>query len=152
MKRQETFSPRAADIDRSWWVVDAADLPLGRLASETARILRGKHKPTYAPHVDVGDFVIVVNAEKVAVTGNKEVDKIYYRHSNYPGGLRAESLGDLRERSPELIVERAVRGMLPKNRLGRKMLGKLKVYAGTDHPHAVQKPEPLKFEIRKVNA
>lgn len=152
MKRQETFSPKPGDIDRRWWVVDAADLPLGRLASETATILRGKHKPTYAPHVDGGDFVIVVNASKVAVTGNKETDKIYYRHSNYPGGLRAESLGDLRERRPELIIERAVRGMLPKNRLGRKMLSKLKVYAGPDHPHGVQKPEPLAFEIRKVDA
>lgn len=152
MKRQETFSPKPGDIDRRWWVVDAADLPLGRLASETATILRGKHKPTYAPHADVGDFVIIVNAAKVAVTGNKETDKIYYRHSHYPGGLRAESLGDLRERRPELIIERAVRGMLPKNRLGRKMLGKLKVYAGPDHPHAVQKPEPLTFEIRKVDA
>jgi large subunit ribosomal protein L13 len=152
MKRQETFSPKPGDIDRRWWVVDAADLPLGRLASETATILRGKHKPTYAPHVDGGDFVIVVNAGKVAVTGNKETDKIYYRHSNYPGGLRAESLGDLRERRPELIIERAVRGMLPKNRLGRKMLSKLKVYAGPDHPHGVQKPEPLTFEIRKVDA
>jgi large subunit ribosomal protein L13 len=152
MKRQETFSPKPGDIDRRWWVVDAADLPLGRLASETATILRGKHKPTYAPHVDGGDFVIVVNAGKVAVTGNKETDKIYYRHSNYPGGLRAESLGDLRERRPELIIERAVRGMLPKNRLGRKMLSKLKVYAGPDHPHGVQKPAPLTFEIRKVDA
>jgi len=152
MKRQETFSPKPGDIDRRWWVVDAADLPLGRLASETATILRGKHKATYAPHADVGDFVIIVNAAKVAVTGNKETDKIYYRHSNYPGGLRAESLGDLRERRPELIIERAVRGMLPKNRLGRKMLGKLKVYAGPDHPHGVQKPEPLTFEIRKVDA
>ena len=152
MKRQETFSPKAGDVDRRWWVVDAAGLPLGRLASETARILRGKHKPTYAPHVDTGDFVIVVNAGKVAVTGNKETEKIYYRHSNYPGGLRAESLGDLRERRPELIIERAVRGMLPKNRLGRKMLRKLKVYAGPDHPHGVQKPETLAFEIRKVEA
>ena len=150
MKQNKTYTPKAEDIQREWFVVDATDLPLGRLASEVAQILRGKHKPTYAPHVDVGDHVIVVHAEKVAVTSGKSQAKIYYRHSGYPGGIKAESFESLRERRPEAIVERAVRGMLPKNKLGRKMLKKLKVYAGPDHKHEAQSPKPLEFDIRKV--
>jgi large subunit ribosomal protein L13 len=150
MKQNKTYSPKAADVERDWYVVDATDLPLGRLASEVAVRLRGKHKPTYAPHVDGGDFIVVVNAEKVAVTSGKSQTKIYYRHSGYPGGIKAETFESLRERRPEAIVERAVRGMLPKNKLGRKMATKLKVYAGPDHPHAAQAPEPLELEIRKV--
>jgi large subunit ribosomal protein L13 len=123
---------------------------LGRLASEVATLLRGKHKPTYAPHVDGGDFIIVVNAEKVAVTSDKSQSKIYYRHSGYPGGIKAETFERLRERRPEAIIERAVNGMLPKNKLGRQMGRKLKVYAGPDHPHTAQKPEALVLDIRKV--
>ncbi|MGH8949835.1 MAG: 50S ribosomal protein L13 [Acidimicrobiia bacterium] len=146
----KTFSPKPGDIERAWFVVDATDLPLGRLASEIAQLLRGKHKPTYAPHVDGGDFIVVVNAEKVAVTSDKSQSKIYYRHSGYPGGIKAETFESLRERRPEAVIERAVRGMLPKTKLGRQMLRKLKVYAGPDHPHAAQKPEALELEIRKV--
>jgi large subunit ribosomal protein L13 len=152
MRLQKTYSPKADDVQRAWFVVDATGLPLGRLASEIAQVLRGKHKPIVAPHVDTGDFVVVVNAEKVAVTSNKSQSKIYYRHSGYPGGLRAESFDSLRERRPEAIIERAVRGMLPKNRLGRQMLRKLKVYAGADHPHEAQAPQPLEFKIRKVES
>jgi large subunit ribosomal protein L13 len=150
MTINKTYSPKPGDIERVWFVVDASDLPLGRLASEIATLLRGKHKPTYAPHVDGGDFIIVVNAEKVAVTSDKSQSKIYYRHSGYPGGIKAETFDSLRERRPEAIIERAVRGMLPKTRLGRQMGRKLKVYAGPDHPHAAQKPEPLELRIRKV--
>ncbi len=150
MTNNKTYSPKPGDIERSWLVVDATDLPLGRLASEVATILRGKHKPTFAPHVDGGDFVIVVNAEKVAVTSDKSQSKIYYRHSGFPGGIKAETFESLRQRRPEAVVERAVRGMLPKNKLGRKVATKLKVYAGPDHPHAAQKPEPLVLDLRKV--
>ena len=146
---QPTFSPKAADVTRDWWVVDAANLPLGRLASEIAKVLRGKHKPTFAPHVDVGDFVVVVNADQVAVTSGKSQEKIYYRHSGYPGGISSETFEALRRRRPEAIVERAVRGMLPKNRLGRAMGRKLKVYAGPEHPHAAQSPQPLSFDLRR---
>jgi large subunit ribosomal protein L13 len=146
----KTYSPKPGDIERSWFVVDASDLPLGRLASEVATLLRGKHKPTYAPHVDGGDFIVVVNAEKVAVTSDKSQSKIYYRHSGYPGGIKAETFERLRERRPEAIIERAVNGMLPKNKLGRQMGRKLKVYAGPDHPHTAQKPEALVLDIRKV--
>ena len=152
MRLQKTFSPKADDITRAWFVVDATNLPLGRLASEIAQILRGKHKPIVAPHVDTGDFVVVINAEKVAVTSDKSQGKIYYRHSGYPGGLRAESFESLRERRPEAIIERAVRGMLPKNRLGRQMLRKLKVHAGSGHPHKAQSPQPLELNIRKVDS
>ncbi len=151
-KLQRTFSPKPADITRSWYVIDADSVPLGRLSSEIAQILRGKGKPTYAPHVDGGDFVIVVNAEKVYVSGNKETDKIYYRHSGYPGGLRAESFEKIRATHPERLIESAVRGMLPKNRLGRQIFRKLKVHAGPDHPHAAQKPEPITLKYRKVEA
>jgi large subunit ribosomal protein L13 len=148
----KTYSPKAADIERAWHVVDASDLPLGRLASEIAQILRGKHKPIYAPHLDTGDFVVVVNAERVAVTSDKSQTKIYYRHSGYPGGIKAESFESLKARRPEAIIERAVKGMLPKNRLGRQMWSKLKVYAGPEHPHQAQSPQPLEFDIRKVEA
>ena len=151
MIMNKTYSPKLSEIERVWHVVDATDLPLGRLASEVAQILRGKHKPTYAPHMDTGDFVVVVNAENVAVTSDKSQSKIYYRHSGYPGGIRAETFESLRERRPEAIIERAVRGMLPKNKLGRQMLRKLKVYAGPDHPHEAQKPAALDFHIRKVD-
>ena len=148
----KTYSPPAGRLTPDWWVVDAADLPLGRLASEIAQVIRGKHKPTFAPHVDGGDFVVVVNAERVAVTSSKSEQKIYYRHSGYPGGIKAESFEALIERRPEAVIERAVRGMLPKNRLGRKMFRKLKVYAGPSHPHTSQKPAPLEFKIRKVES
>ncbi|VAV91800.1 LSU ribosomal protein L13p (L13Ae) [hydrothermal vent metagenome] len=151
-KLQRTFSPTPSDINRSWYVIDADNVPLGRLASEIAQILRGKNKPTYAPHMDGGDFVIVVNAEKIHVSGNKEIEKIYYRHSGYPGGLRADTLSKVRKDHPERLIEAAVRGMLPKNRLGRQIFRKLKVYAGPDHPHAAQTPEPLTLKYRKVQA
>jgi large subunit ribosomal protein L13 len=144
-----TFSPKAADIQRQWHVIDASDVVLGRLASQVAVLLRGKHKPIFAPHVDTGDFVIIVNAAKVALSGNKLRDKMAYRHSGYPGGLRAMSYAELMARSPERAVEKAVRGMLPKNTLGRQMLRKLKVYAGPEHPHQAQRPVP--FEITQVD-
>lgn len=150
MTKNKTFSPKPGDIQRVWHVVDATDLPLGRLASEVAQVLRGKHKPTYAPHVDTGDFVVIVNADKVAVTSGKSQSKIYYRHSGYPGGIKAENFSSLLDRRPEAVIERAVRGMLPKNKLGRQMARKLKVYAGPDHPHEAQRPEPLELNIRKV--
>ena len=144
-KLQRTYTPKPEDLSHDWFVVDAADVPLGRLSSKVAQLLRGKHKPTFAPHVDGGDYVIVINAEKVAVTGRKEDEKIYYRHSGYPGGLRASSLRQVRATFPDRLVRNAVRGMLPKNRLGRKIMGKLKVYAGPDHPHAAQ--QPTRFEV-----
>jgi large subunit ribosomal protein L13 len=143
-----TFSPKGSDITRQWHVVDASDVVLGRLASQVAVLLRGKHKPIFAPHVDTGDFVIVVNAGKVALSGNKLERKRAYRHSGYPGGLHSVSYGDLMDSHPERAVEKAVRGMLPKNSLGRKTLRKLKVYAGPDHPHQAQQPVP--FEITQV--
>jgi len=150
-KLQRTFTPKPADIKHDWFVVDATDQTLGRLASDVAQLLRGKHKPTYAPHMDGGDFVIIVNAAKVAVTGNKETQKRYYRHSGYPGGLTEMSFAEMRERYPERILEGAIRGMLPKNKLGRKMFTKLKVYASADHPHRAQKPQPLEIG-KKVEA
>ncbi len=152
MTNNKTYSPKASELESAWWVVDATDLPLGRLASEVAQLIRGKHKPTFAPHMDGGDHVIVVNAAKVKVTSAKSRQKIYYRHSGYPGGLKEETFESLQARKPEAVVERAVRGMLPKNRLGRKMAKKLKVYAGPDHPHTAQKPQPLELPIRKVEA
>ena len=151
-KLQKTFTPTPADIDRKWYVVDAEGIPLGRLSSEVAQILRGKHKPTFAPHMDVGDYVIVVNADKVAVTGNKETQKVYYRHSGYPGGLRSNTLGKMRIDHPERLVQDAVRGMIPKNRLGRQTLTKLKVYAGPDHPHRAQSPQPLTLTQGRAEA
>jgi len=152
LRLQKTYSTKPADVTREWLVVDATDLPLGRLASEVATILRGKHKPTFAPHLDAGDHVIVVNAEKVAVTSGKSESKIYYRHSGFPGGLREETFDRLLERRPEQIIERAVRGMIPKNRLGRQVLRKLKVYAGPDHPHEAQTPRAIELNIRKVES
>ena len=133
-----TYSTRAADIDRKWWVIDAADKTLGRLATEVAVLLKGKHKPTYTPHIDVGDYVIVVNAAKVRVTGNKLTQKIYYRHSQYPGGLKSTSLKRMMETHPTRVIEHAVKGMLPHNRLGSAMIKKLKVYPGAEHPHEAQ--------------
>ncbi|HXP21911.1 MAG TPA: 50S ribosomal protein L13 [Streptosporangiaceae bacterium] len=144
-----TFSPKAADVQRQWHVIDASDVVLGRLASHAATLLRGKHKPIFAPHVDTGDFVIIVNAAKVALSGNKLADKRAYRHSGYPGGLRSVAYGDLMASNPERAVTKAVKGMLPKSTLGRQMLTKLKVYAGPEHPHQAQQPVP--FEITQVS-
>ncbi|MBM3696223.1 MAG: 50S ribosomal protein L13, partial [Actinobacteria bacterium] len=146
-----TFTPRPSDVERRWWVVDADGLPLGRLASEVAVVLRGKHKPTFAPHFDMGDFVVVVNAAKVQVTGDKATQKRYFRHSGYPGGLRENTFEQMRAKFPERVVEQAVRGMLPHNRLGRRMFRKLKVYRGPQHPHAAQAPRPLAIDARKVS-
>jgi large subunit ribosomal protein L13 len=143
-----TYSPKPGDITHAWHVIDATDVVLGRLAVQAATLLRGKHKPTYAPHMDTGDFVVIINAEKVAVSGNKLTDKFIYRHSGYPGGLRQRSVGEMIEKHPDRLVEKAVQGMLPKNRLGRAMSKKLKVYAGPNHPHAAQKP--TSFEITQV--
>lgn len=140
-----THSPKASEIERAWFVVDAEDLVLGRMATEVARRLRGKHKPTFSPHMDTGDHVIVVNASKVVLTSDKGDKLFVHRHSGYPGGLRSQSYGDLLDRKPQEAVRRAVRGMLPKNRLGRQMIRKLKVYAGPDHPHSAQKPQPLEI-------
>jgi large subunit ribosomal protein L13 len=139
----KTYTPRADEIERRWYVVDATDQNLGRLASRVARVLEGKHKPTYATHLDTGDHVIVLNAARIAVSRNKREDKVYVRHSGYPQGLREETLGQLLARRPEEAIRRAVRGMLPRNRLGVQQLRKLKVYAGADHPHEAQQPEPL---------
>ena len=141
-----TFSPKSTDIQRAWHVVDAEGLVLGRLATEVARVLRGKHKPIFAPHVDTGDHVVIVNASKVVLTADKASKKTIYRHSGYPGGLKQETFAELLEKKPEEAVRRAVRGMLPKNTLGRQMLKKLKVYAGPNHPHAAQAPQPLAVE------
>jgi large subunit ribosomal protein L13 len=138
-----TYSPRPADIERSWYVVDAQDVILGRLATQIAHVLRGKHKPTFAPHVDTGDFVIVVNAAGVKMTGDKRNQRLAYRHSGYPGGLKAISFGRLLDEKPERLIEQAVRRMLPNNSVGRAQLRKLKVYAGPDHPHEAQRPVPL---------
>ncbi|RME11745.1 MAG: 50S ribosomal protein L13 [Ardenticatenia bacterium] len=142
----KTISIKPEEVQREWWVVDAEGKTLGRLATQIATILRGKHKPYYTPHVDCGDYVIVINAEKVAVTGNKLDQKIYYRHSGYPGGLKQRTLREQLQRHPELVIEKAVKGMLPKNRLGRKMFKKLKVYAGPEHPHQAQQPKPLELD------
>jgi len=143
-----TYTPKPADITRTWHVIDATDVVLGRLAVQAATLLRGKHKPMFAPHVDTGDFVIIVNASKVALTGQKSEKKMAYRHSGYPGGLKAVSYGKLLATRPERAVEKAVAGMLPKNSLGRAQLKKLKVYAGPEHPHAAQQPQA--FEINQV--
>lgn len=139
----KTFSQRSEDVRREWLLVDAEGKTLGRLASEIAKILRGKHKPTFTPHVDGGDFVIVINADKIRVTGDRLDSKKYYRHSGYMGGLKEISLRRMLERHPERVLELAVRGMLPKNRLGRKMFKKLKVYAAPTHPHTAQQPRPI---------
>ena len=143
---RKTYSAKPADVQRKWYVVDAEGKTLGRLATTVAATLRGKHKAMYTPHIDTGDFVVVINAAKVRVTGNKETQKFYYRHSNYPGGLKQASLKDVRARFPERIIENAVRGMLPGNTLGRQQLKKLNVYAGTNHPHQAQNPTPLDLD------
>jgi large subunit ribosomal protein L13 len=144
---QGTYSASASEVQRSWFIVDAAGKPLGRLASEIARVLRGKHRPIFTPHVDTGDFVVVINAEKVGLSGNKLRDKEYYAFSGYPGGLRTTKAVDMLKRKPTHLVERAVRGMLPKNPLGRQMATKLKVYAGAEHPHSAQQPKPLPVRL-----
>ncbi len=141
----KTVSTRPEDVDRSWFVVDAENKTLGRLATEIAARLRGKHKPEYTPHVDTGDYIVVVNADKVRVTGNKYNDKMYYRHSGYPGGIKEMNFKDMQDRHPERIIEKAVKGMLPKNPLGRAMFKKLKVYAGAEHPHTAQQPQSLEI-------
>ncbi len=139
----KTFSAKAEDVNRDWFVVDAADKTLGRLASEIAHRLRGKHKAEYTPHVDTGDYIVVINAEKVRVTGKKTTDKIYHSHTGYPGGLKSISFEKLIDKAPERVLQGAVKGMLPRNPLGRAMFKKLKVYAGNEHPHAAQQPQPL---------
>ena len=144
-----TYSPKAADITHQWHVIDAEDVVLGRLAVEAATLLRGKHKPTFAPHVDGGDFVIIVNAKKVSLSGKKLTDKPVYRHSGYPGGLKQIAYGDLLEKDAAKAIEKSVRGMLPKNSLGNQIIRKLKVYPGPDHPHAAQNPKP--FEITQIS-
>lgn len=144
----KTYVATPATRERNWVVIDASGLTLGRLATQIANTLRGKHKPEYTPHCDVGDFVVVVNAERISVTGNKREEKRYYRHSGYPGGLRSRTLAEMLDRRPEEVIRKAVKGMLPRNRLGRAQLRKLKVYAGPDHPHAAQKPEPMEVATR----
>jgi large subunit ribosomal protein L13 len=141
----KTYSPKPENLRREWFLVDASGQPLGRLASEVARRLRGKHKPEFAPHMDTGDHVVVVNAGQVRVTGNKETDKIYHHHTGYPGGIKSEPLKNVRQTHPERIIEKAVKGMLPKNSLGRSMFRKLHVYAGPEHRHAAQQPKPLEI-------
>lgn len=143
-----TYTPKAAEVTRAWHVIDATDVVLGRLASQVAILLRGKHKPTFAPHVDTGDFVIIVNADKVVLTGSKAEKKLAYRHSGFPGGLRSTSYTELLAKNPEKAIEKAVRGMVPKTSLGRQQLTKLKVYRGAEHPHTAQQPKP--FEITQV--
>jgi large subunit ribosomal protein L13 len=142
----KTYVATPENRERNWLLVDAEGKTLGRLATQIADALRGKRKPEYTPHVDTGDFVVVVNAEKIHVTGNKREQKRYYRHSGYPGGLRSRTLDDMLERRPEEVIRHAVKGMLPRNRLGRKQLTKLKVYAGPDHPHAAQQPKPMEID------
>ena len=142
----KTWNAKPGEVERRWYLVDAEGKTLGRLATQIADMLRGKGKPEYTPHVDTGDFVIVVNAEKISVTGQKRTEKMYYRHSGYPGGLKSRTLNDMLERRPEEVIRLAVKGMLPKNRLARKQLTKLKVYAGPEHPHAAQQPKPLELE------
>ena len=141
--RVRTYTPKVAEITRSWWVVDADGQILGRMASEVARILRGKHKPTFTPHLDCGDHVVIVNAAKVAITSDKAQRKLFYRHSGYPGGLKSETFAEAFSRNPAEVVRRSIKGMLPRNRLGRRMIRKLKVYPGPTHPHQAQKPRPL---------
>ena len=141
----KTFSAKAESVKRDWYVIDATDKVLGRLSTEIARRLRGKHKPEYTPHVDTGDYIIVINAEKVRVTGNKETDKMYHHHTGYIGSLKSTNLAKLRQEHPERIIQKSVKGMLPKNALGRAMFKKLKVYAGDAHNHAAQQPQPLEI-------
>ncbi len=143
-----TYTPKPGEVERTWYVIDATDVVLGRLATHIATLLRGKHKPTFAPHVDNGDFVIVVNAAKVALTGTKRDTKLAYRHSGYPGGLKAIPYSVMLDKHPERVIEKAVRGMIPRTTLGRQQIGKLKVYAGPEHPHAAQQPKP--YELTQV--
>ena len=143
-----TYSPKASEITRDWWVIDADGMVLGRLATEVARVLRGKHKPTFAPNLDSGDHVIVVNADKVVLTSDKADKKVVYRHSGYPGGIKSMSYREALDRKPAEAVRRTIKGMLPKNRLGAQMLTKLKVYAGPTHPHAAQQPKELSIDAR----
>jgi large subunit ribosomal protein L13 len=147
-KRVSTYVPKAGDTTRTWYVIDAQDVVLGRLAVAAANLLRGKNKPTFTPNVDGGDFVIIVNAEKVALSGDKEHKKLAYRHSGYPGGLKSRTVGELLEKHPDRVVEKAIVGMIPKNKLGRQIQRKLHVYAGPQHPHAAQQPTP--YEIKQV--
>lgn len=144
-----TFTPKPGDIEKKWYVIDATDVVLGRLAAQVAPLLRGKHKPTFAPHVDTGDFVIVINADKVALTGMKHTQKMAYRHSGFPGGLKATSYAELLEKNPERAIYKAVAGMLPKGTLGRQQLSKLKIYRGAEHPHSAQKPEVYELKAAK---
>ncbi len=146
MTLQKTWTAKPGEVSRDWYVVDAEGKTLGRLATQIADTLRGKNKVQYTPHVDTGDFVVVVNAEKIAVTGNKRAAKMYYRHSGYPGGLKTRTLNDMLERRPEEVLRLAVKGMLPRNRLARKQLTKLKIYAGPEHPHQAQKPQPMELK------
>jgi large subunit ribosomal protein L13 len=145
LKKMRTFMAKREDAQRDWYLVDAQNKVLGRLASELAKILRGKNKPTYTPHADTGDFVVVVNAEKVSLTGNKWKQKVYYRHSGYPGGIKSIAADALKAKRPEDLIRFAVKGMLPKNRLGRKLFKKLKVYAGSEHPHQAQQPKRIEI-------
>ena len=147
-----TYSPKASEIQRAWHVIDADGLVLGRVATEAARLLRGKHKPIYTPHLDTGDHVIIVNADKIVLTAGKIDKKVLYRHSGYPGGIRQRTMGDLMAKRPEEAVRRAVRGMLPKTRLGRAQISKLKIYAGPTHPHLAQQPQPLELEQARARS
>ena len=146
-----TYSPSASEIERSWFVVDATDLVLGRMSTEVARILRGKHKPMFTPHLDTGDHVIIVNADKVVLTAGKADKKMVYRHSGYPGGIKSETYGEMLDRKPADAIRKTIKGMLPSNRLGNQMLTKLKVYAGPDHPHAAQQPQPLVLDQARAD-
>ena len=145
----KTYSPKSSDVERRWWVIDADGVVLGRLATQIANVLRGKDKPIFSPHVDCGDFVIVVNADKVAVTSDKLTSKLYHRHSGYPGGIRTQTLEQVLRRYPDRVIRTAVEGMLPKNRLSSQVIRKLKVYAGPEHPHEAQKPEVLTVAEKK---
>ena len=145
-----TYTPKKSEIERAWFVVDADGLTLGRMSTEVARVLRGKHKPTFAPHIDTGDFVIIINADKVVLSPGKAEAKMVYRHSGYPGGIRSRTYAQLLDTRPQEAVRRTIRGMIPKNRLGRAQLSKLKVYAGPNHPHAAQKPQPLEIDHAKA--
>jgi large subunit ribosomal protein L13 len=147
-----TYTPKASEIERTWYVVDAEGLTLGRMATEVARVLRGKHKPTFAPHIDTGDHVIIINADKVVLSPGKAEAKKVYRHSGYPGGIRSRTYAQLLDTRPQEAVRRTIRGMIPKNRLGRAQLSKLKVYAGPNHPHAAQKPQPLEIAHARARA
>ncbi|MGZ4760177.1 MAG: 50S ribosomal protein L13 [Acidimicrobiales bacterium] len=147
-----TYSPKASEIQRAWYVIDAEGLVLGRVATEAARILRGKHKPTFAPHIDTGDHVVIINADKVVLTADKAHKKMVYRHSGYPGGIREQTYADLLAKKPEEAVRRSIRGMLPKTRLGRAQISKLKIYAGPTHPHAAQQPQPLALEQARARS